>query len=163
MWLITEYFHVLLKSSANMTNFIYTLVGIVITVTSFHIYLVISVAIYSKRKKSSHKISFAKLGFEKEQGIADISILYSAENYEELVLWLQNDENLIADIKSIRAFSSFVLSIIRTDKSECEADTTSNPKCLISKDDLQKNKSKQKKNNFREIRQILEDRLVKVI
>jgi len=163
MWLITEYFHVLLKSSANMTNFIYTLVGIVITVTSFNIYLVISVAIYSKRKKSSHKISFAKLGFEKEQGIADISILYSAENYEELVLWLQNDENLIADIKSIRAFSSFVLSIIRTDKSECEADTTSNPKCLISKDDLQKNKSKQKKNNFREIRQILEDRLVKVI
>jgi len=163
IWMLTKYFPIYLTSLGVITPYVYILTGAIITFISVQLFLLVKLSIYSRRKRSFNKTSLAKLNHEKQKGKPDISVLYFADHYEELVYWLQNDQDLISDVHSIRVFSSFILSVVRAEKSEYETDINLIPQCLISINKTQPLKSNNKNNNFMSVRQNLEDRLIKII
>lgn len=163
IWLVTEYFPTYLEKLHASTSNIYVLTGTITTLTILYAFLLVKISLYSKRKRSSNKSSLEKLNNAKQKWTSDISVVYSAAHYDELLYWLENDDKLLCDTHSIRVFSSYIQSIMRADRSEFEADVNLNPKCLSNKKTTQKPEVNKKNNHYRAIRQKLEDRLTNVI
>jgi len=161
MWLVHEYLPTYLdKFNVIMSNS-YILSGSIITISIMYIVLLAKISIYSKRKKHLNKTSLARLNHAKQQEGSDIAVIYCAENREELIYWLEYDSDLMSDVHSIRIFSSFILSILRAEKSECESDVYLNPKCLSFRKTTENSKRIKTNSNYSWIRQNLEDRLIK--
>lgn len=163
IWLVTKYFPAYLSSFGVVTSNSYILYGTAITLSFTYVFLLAKLSIYSKKKRSSSKISLARLIHAKQKGGSDISVIYSAQHYEELLYWLQNDEKLMCDTHSIRIFSAFILRILRTQKSEYEAYINLLPKCLSIEKPILKSQENQHINGYTSIRQNLEDRLLRTI
>lgn len=161
IWLATEYLPSYTENLGVIAPYMYVLIGVLTTIVIAHVVLFFNFTIYSRRKISFNKRSLAKLDCEKRKGKSDISVLYSADSYEELFFWLKNDDSFMNDVHSIRVFSSFILSLLRVDKSQLGNDTGLTPNCLTSKRKNKTLKDNGKDNNFIDIRQNLENRLIK--
>ncbi|WLS79495.1 NACHT domain-containing protein [Erwinia pyri] len=139
----------------------YFLIGIFIAFSTFNFFIIVKILIGTRKARSENKRSLSMLNKEKEKGGSEISIAYSADHYEQLIFWLQSDDNLMCDVHAVRVFSSFVLGTLRIENIASRDDGISRPKCLSTKKTKRALKSNEKKDNLKELRQILEDRLLK--
>lgn len=111
-----------------------------------------------KRAQTQIKHHMMKLNDAKRLVHSDIEVLCDAEDYKQLVFWLERDSQLLTDSHSIRSFSSFVLNILRVIKKVGKDDVKEIPLCLQNS---KKVIAHGKKDGlyFEILRQILEGRL----
>lgn len=163
MFLVREYANDYFVKIDNVTFSIYVLVGFVTITVLAYLFIFIKITIDSRKRMVVNKRSIAMLNNERQKGGEDIAIIYTAKDYEQLIFWLDNDDELLSDVHSIRTFSSFILGFLCVERLESETNEIIRPHCLISK---RNNKSVNKEEasiSFTKLRQCLEDRLVKCL
>ncbi|HGD7253509.1 TPA: hypothetical protein ACI6QB_003806 [Klebsiella quasipneumoniae] len=99
-----------------------------------------------------------KLDWVKKMGYSDVEVLCSAEDYRQLVFWLERDDQLLTETHTIRSFSSFVLSVLRIKIKKDELGIEKIPSCLKHSKEVVVDGNKEGF-YFEMLRQILEDRL----
>lgn len=161
IFLVREYAHNYFVKINNLSFLIYALIGFATIAVLAYLFIFVKITIESRKRMAMNKRSIAMLYNERQKGRTDIAILYSAKSYEQLIFWLQNDDNLMSEAHSIRAFSSFVLGVLRNERLETENNESIRPRCLISKKKNHPLNKDETTLNFKNLRQHLEDRLIK--
>lgn len=163
IWLVNEYAPNYIGDGVNLTSSFCLLVGLVISFSLAYLFIFVKISIDARKKRNLHRLSLIKLNAEKIKYKSDFSVLYSATDYDQLVFWLQSDDELMTDIHSIRVFSSFILNYLRIERFSDENSLEDRPQCLIAKKTDQMLKRTEQFHDFKNLRQILEDRLLKLI
>jgi hypothetical protein len=117
--------------------------GAVILLIEIAMIPVIIFSVYNSRKLQKNWV--AELQAAKKVENSELSILVSAGSIDEVLAWLNNDDEFLIDIEKIRCSSSFVLQWFRSVISNPDIDYTSLPKCLRSdkKNELKIKKTRQ--------------------
>lgn len=159
VWASKKYIHVELLDSVNKNLAIYTFLGFIFTMIIANAFFIIKILFDGRNVRRRKKESINKLNETKKLGLSDMSILYSAENYEELVFWVQYDNNLLSNTHSIRTFSSFIQRILRLKKYDKEHALKVTPTCLKNKKPTSSSRVNKITSYFVILRQTLEERI----
>lgn len=162
-WLVKKTIPSHIFDFGDMTLGVTFVVGIVTMTGVSYLYFIFKILANTRKIKKINKLSALKLNSEKLKGHSDLSIIYSAESYEQLTFWLNQDQNLISDVHSIRSFSSFIMDFLRHENYSGEKTDKLRPECLKAKNanpfSLLNKTVNYSVMEFNTLRQLLEDRL----
>ncbi|WP_038910348.1 NACHT domain-containing protein [Dickeya dadantii] len=160
-WLVKKFIPAHIFDLGEVTLNIIFLIGLVNVIGIFYLYIVFNFLANYKRIRVMNKDSAFKLRDEKNKQISDLSILYSAESYEQLIFWLHHDDGLISNTHSIRSFSSFIMSFLRHENYAGENPDKLRPMCLKARKPSPTPQVVESVRELKTLRQSLEDRFAK--
>lgn len=133
--------------------------GVVVGGGMFYFMIFLVILRNIKKIKKYKTINIKRINDLRGYGYSEIKVLYLAENYEQLVSWLEYDSKLLEDPCFIRIFSSFTLNTLRMHNSHDDVYIT--PDCLVRRKEFSLAKYKYKYKYFNELRKLLEERLIR--
>ncbi|PXH97811.1 hypothetical protein DMQ72_09435 [Klebsiella quasipneumoniae] len=157
-WFITKFIPVNIINLGDVNFIVNVFLGFVLITILFYIVVCIKFLVRWKNMGLQIKHHMMKLDWAKKMGYSDVEVLCSAEDYRQLVFWLERDDQLLTETHTIRSFSSFVLSVLRIKIKKDELGIEKIPSCLKHSKEVVVDGNKDGF-YFEMLRQILEDRL----
>lgn len=157
-WFITKFIPVNIINLGDVNFIVNVFLGFVLITILFYIVVCIKFLVRWKNMGLQIKHHMMKLDWVKKMGYSDVEVLCSAEDYRQLVFWLERDDQLLTETHTIRSFSSFVLSVLRIKIKKDELGIEKIPSCLKHSKEVVVDGNKEGF-YFEMLRQILEDRL----
>ncbi|MEB5888639.1 NACHT domain-containing protein [Enterobacter roggenkampii] len=157
-WFTNKYMSPGFLYSGVVTPGVYIFTGFVIATALFYIFLLFQIIIKGWANRQQRIEYVKKLSAMKNAGYPDVQILYSSQNYEQSVFWLQYDADLMTNEVCVRTFSSFILSVLRIEKIALLQPELIRPACL--KSHIPKTEETTMVKDLTTLRQLLERRLM---
>ncbi|HHN8238915.1 TPA: NACHT domain-containing protein [Klebsiella quasipneumoniae] len=160
-WFTRKYIpnHVIKVGEA--TPILCIVIGGVFIMTITYLFVMVKFTRETVKLKEQSKFNIEQLNAARNMRTSDLSILFSAGGYEQLIFWLKNDDKLLNNINNIRTFSSFVLSVLRREKNDGLYPKEAMPLCLENRNPTFR--GGEHSYHFGKLRQILEDRFIEFI
>lgn len=136
--------------------------GMASIMTLSYVVMIPSMIMSSRKSRSKEKNYLEQLDRIKSTGSSDVAVLYSAKSASQLIFWLRSNSDLLSEASSIRAFSSFVMMVVRAEMNLAVRPIMALPDCLksVSSNKYSVRIDMEKMSSVHRIRQILEDRLI---
>lgn len=132
-WLARAYFYIKIFDVEVPTFSSRLGVGMTSLLILLYAVMIPYVFISNRKQKAKFRKSKEFLCHLKSSTLSDISILLSAKDSNQLLYWLREEENLLNEIHSIRAFSSYVLDSFRLEINHTIRPIPDLPNCLKSR------------------------------